>query len=237
MSADKPGGKPLPELESDAEAERFVAEADLTDYDLSAFNPAAFEFQVKDKQVNMRLPAGLLPRRHGRREPARNRLPAHHARASRARASRARAGPRSRQGVTEPNSRPLLRGGCVCSAPTVLDAGLRWHDGGKANTAGRIRRERAGPFLIRRNAAAFGEIRRVNRRMPGNAERASTEKLGLSRALPHGVLRPYGRAQCRLRVNETDPPYPVRSQSVEPSGRSRSLIPAAASSSRMASAV
>jgi predicted DNA binding CopG/RHH family protein len=52
--------KPLPELKSDEEAERFVAEADLSEYDLSQFKPVHFEFQPKNKQVNMRLPAELL---------------------------------------------------------------------------------------------------------------------------------------------------------------------------------
>ena len=52
--------KPLPKLASDVAAERFVAEADLTDYDLSAFKPHSFEFAPKSKQVNMRFPDGLL---------------------------------------------------------------------------------------------------------------------------------------------------------------------------------
>lgn len=50
----------LPVLRSDAEAERFVAEADLTRYDLSAGRPVRFEFAPKEARVNMRLPSELL---------------------------------------------------------------------------------------------------------------------------------------------------------------------------------
>lgn len=52
--------KPLPALRTDEEAERFVEEADLTEYDLSGFRPAHFEFARKDERVNMRLPRELL---------------------------------------------------------------------------------------------------------------------------------------------------------------------------------
>jgi predicted DNA binding CopG/RHH family protein len=52
--------KPLPELKTDEAAERFVAEADLTDYDLSGMRPVRFEFQPKSERVNMRLPKSLL---------------------------------------------------------------------------------------------------------------------------------------------------------------------------------
>ena len=52
--------KPLPSLTSDQEAERFVAEADLAAYDLSAFKPHSFEFAPKSRQVNMRFPDALL---------------------------------------------------------------------------------------------------------------------------------------------------------------------------------
>ena len=52
--------KPLPALETDEEAERFVAEADLTDYDLSGMRLVRFEFQPKSERVNMRLPKSLL---------------------------------------------------------------------------------------------------------------------------------------------------------------------------------
>ena len=52
--------KPLPQLTSDDAAERFVADADLTQFDLSAFKPHSFEFAPKSKQVNMRFPEALL---------------------------------------------------------------------------------------------------------------------------------------------------------------------------------
>lgn len=56
----KRGHKPLPRLMSDEEAERFVESADLTEYDLSGFVPARFEFARKNVQVNLRMPEGLL---------------------------------------------------------------------------------------------------------------------------------------------------------------------------------
>lgn len=56
----KRGHKPLPDLKSDEEAERFVEAADLTEYDLSGFAPARFEFERKSAQVNLRMPEGLL---------------------------------------------------------------------------------------------------------------------------------------------------------------------------------
>lgn len=52
--------KPMPPLKSDEEAERFVAEADLTEYDLSGFRPVRFELRRKDKTVSLRLSADLL---------------------------------------------------------------------------------------------------------------------------------------------------------------------------------
>ena len=52
--------KKLPELKSDEEAERFVAEADLTAYDLSGMRTVQFEFDPKRERVNMRLPKRLL---------------------------------------------------------------------------------------------------------------------------------------------------------------------------------
>jgi predicted DNA binding CopG/RHH family protein len=52
--------KQLPSLTSDETAERFVDEADLSQYDLSAFKPHSFEFAPKSKQVNMRFPEALL---------------------------------------------------------------------------------------------------------------------------------------------------------------------------------
>lgn len=52
--------KKLPEMHSDAEAEDFIANADLTEYDLSAMRSVQFEFQPKDERVNMRLPRPFL---------------------------------------------------------------------------------------------------------------------------------------------------------------------------------
>jgi predicted DNA binding CopG/RHH family protein len=52
--------KKLPVLESDAAAEVFASEADLTGYDLSVLRPAHFEFAAKTERVNMRLPKPLL---------------------------------------------------------------------------------------------------------------------------------------------------------------------------------
>ena len=52
--------KPLPAFETDEQAEKFVAEADLTDYDLSTMRLVRFEFQPKSERVNMRLPKSLL---------------------------------------------------------------------------------------------------------------------------------------------------------------------------------
>ena len=50
----------MPELRTDEEAERFVEEADLTEYDLSGFKPVQFEFLPKDTKINMRIPTPLL---------------------------------------------------------------------------------------------------------------------------------------------------------------------------------
>ena len=52
--------KKLPTLTSDAEAEAFVATADLSEYDLTGMVPVRFELKPKDKSVNLRLPAQLL---------------------------------------------------------------------------------------------------------------------------------------------------------------------------------
>lgn len=52
--------KPFPIFKSDAEAEKFVEEADLSEYDFSEFAPVHFEFAKKSERVNMRLPEGLL---------------------------------------------------------------------------------------------------------------------------------------------------------------------------------
>jgi predicted DNA binding CopG/RHH family protein len=52
--------KKLPRLKSDAEAEAFVAGADLTEYDLVGMVPMRFEMKPKNKSVNLRLPEQLL---------------------------------------------------------------------------------------------------------------------------------------------------------------------------------
>jgi predicted DNA binding CopG/RHH family protein len=62
--------KKIPIFKTDEEAETFIDTADLSEYDLSGFKPAAFEFEAKDTQINMRLPASLL---HAVRETAKER--------------------------------------------------------------------------------------------------------------------------------------------------------------------
>ena len=52
--------KPFPVFKSDEEAEKFVDEADLSDYDFSQFKPVHFEFEKKAAQLNMRVPQPLL---------------------------------------------------------------------------------------------------------------------------------------------------------------------------------
>lgn len=56
----KTKSKPMPSLRSDADAEAFVAKADLSRYDLSGFKPMRFEIEPKASVLNMRLPAALL---------------------------------------------------------------------------------------------------------------------------------------------------------------------------------
>ena len=52
--------KPFPSFATDEEAEDFVANADLSEYDFSGFKRVRFEFQPKSARVNMRLPESLL---------------------------------------------------------------------------------------------------------------------------------------------------------------------------------
>ena len=52
--------KQFPELETDAEAEKFVETADLSEYDFSDMTPMRFELRRKDKSVSLRLPERLL---------------------------------------------------------------------------------------------------------------------------------------------------------------------------------
>jgi predicted DNA binding CopG/RHH family protein len=52
--------KPIPDLSTDEQAERFVEDADLSAHDLAGFVSTRFEFQPKAAQLNMRLPQPLL---------------------------------------------------------------------------------------------------------------------------------------------------------------------------------
>jgi predicted DNA binding CopG/RHH family protein len=52
--------KKLPRLKTDAEAEAFVDQADLTQYDLSDMREFRFEVRPKTERINMRLPKSLL---------------------------------------------------------------------------------------------------------------------------------------------------------------------------------
>lgn len=58
--SDKKKLKDFPVLSSDKEAEDFVANSDLTEYDFSAFKSVNFEFEKKTEQINMRMPKNLL---------------------------------------------------------------------------------------------------------------------------------------------------------------------------------
>lgn len=49
-----------PVLASDEAAERFVENADLTEYDFSKMVPISFEFEKKAAALNMRIPQNLL---------------------------------------------------------------------------------------------------------------------------------------------------------------------------------
>jgi predicted DNA binding CopG/RHH family protein len=50
----------MPSLTSDASAEQFVENADLSEFDLTGFKPMHFEFEPKSAALNMRLPKNLL---------------------------------------------------------------------------------------------------------------------------------------------------------------------------------
>jgi predicted DNA binding CopG/RHH family protein len=52
--------KILPTLTTDKEAEDFVANSDLSEYDLSGMVSMRFELRRKDKSINLRLPEQLL---------------------------------------------------------------------------------------------------------------------------------------------------------------------------------
>lgn len=51
--------KKVPRLKTDKDAETFL-EQDLSDLEFSQFQPARFEFEKKDEQINMRVPRPLL---------------------------------------------------------------------------------------------------------------------------------------------------------------------------------
>jgi len=52
--------KKLPPLKTDAAAEKFVEEADLSEFDLSGFKPINFEFESKNASISLRLPQSQL---------------------------------------------------------------------------------------------------------------------------------------------------------------------------------
>lgn len=52
--------KKLPILRTDRQAEAFIANSDLSQYDLSGLRPVEFEFGKKSARISMRLPEPLL---------------------------------------------------------------------------------------------------------------------------------------------------------------------------------
>jgi len=58
--SDKKKLKEFPVFDSDEDAEKFVEDADLTDYDISGFKPVKFEFEKKTERVQMRVTKDLL---------------------------------------------------------------------------------------------------------------------------------------------------------------------------------
>jgi predicted DNA binding CopG/RHH family protein len=58
----KSKGKSFPKLKTDREAENFVRDADLTEYNFTGFKSMKFEFANKSARINMRLPEDLLER-------------------------------------------------------------------------------------------------------------------------------------------------------------------------------
>ena len=49
----------VPHLKTEKQAEEWLAQ-DLSDLDFSQFKPARFEFEIKEEQINMRMPTQLL---------------------------------------------------------------------------------------------------------------------------------------------------------------------------------
>ena len=56
----KSSAKSMSSIKSDADAEQFVATANLSQFDISGFKPMRFEFEPKAAALNMRLPQNLL---------------------------------------------------------------------------------------------------------------------------------------------------------------------------------
>ncbi len=52
--------KPFPVHKTDAEAEKFVDEADLSEYDFSNFKPISLELRKKNARLELRLPEEQL---------------------------------------------------------------------------------------------------------------------------------------------------------------------------------
>jgi predicted DNA binding CopG/RHH family protein len=50
----------FPVFKTDEEAEHFLETQDLTEYDISGFKPANFEWAPKTERITMRLPRDLL---------------------------------------------------------------------------------------------------------------------------------------------------------------------------------
>lgn len=55
MTTDKKKGKKLPVHVTDKAAQDFTDQADLSEYDLTGFEPASFEFQRKDARLELRV--------------------------------------------------------------------------------------------------------------------------------------------------------------------------------------
>ena len=52
--------KKFPAFNSDEALEKFVDDADLSEYDFSNFKPVSFEFEPKNASVTLRMPESLL---------------------------------------------------------------------------------------------------------------------------------------------------------------------------------
>jgi hypothetical protein len=76
--------KKFPDFKTDAEAEEFVATADLSEYDFSDMAPMRFELRKKDRAVSLRLPEKLYEARQGARRAGRNPVSALHSHGDRA---------------------------------------------------------------------------------------------------------------------------------------------------------